>query len=168
MSKDYVTLIFKNGSVFDVVGALDSTRGGRRNGGIIDEVRDHDGTLLSEVVLPLMNVSRRTVLDTLDTTEPSQSQCYITSAGNKGSYAYEKLIETFEQSIINPKSAFVWGCDYHVPVAHGLLDASFIEELKFSSTYKEDSFLREYMSVNKISPMPTLNLFNCWKLLRAA
>lgn len=37
--KDYVTLIFKNGSVFDVVGALDSTRGGRRNGGIIDEVR---------------------------------------------------------------------------------------------------------------------------------
>ena len=31
-SKDYVTIIFKNGSVFDVVGALDSTRGGRRNG----------------------------------------------------------------------------------------------------------------------------------------
>lgn len=39
MSKDYVTLVFKNGSVFDVVGALDSTRGGRRHGGIIDEVR---------------------------------------------------------------------------------------------------------------------------------
>ena len=39
MSKDYVTLVFKNGSIFDVVGALDSTRGGRRNGGIIDEVR---------------------------------------------------------------------------------------------------------------------------------
>ena len=32
MSKDYVTLVFKNGSIFDVVGALDSTRGGRRNG----------------------------------------------------------------------------------------------------------------------------------------
>lgn len=31
-SKDYVTIVFKNGSVFDVVGALDSTRGGRRNG----------------------------------------------------------------------------------------------------------------------------------------
>ena len=39
MSKDYVTLVFKNGSIFDVVGALDSTRGGRRSGGIIDEVR---------------------------------------------------------------------------------------------------------------------------------
>lgn len=39
MSKDYVTLVFKNGSIFDVVGALDSTRGGRRTSGIIDEVR---------------------------------------------------------------------------------------------------------------------------------
>ena len=29
--KDYITLTFKNQSVFDVVGALDSTRGGRRH-----------------------------------------------------------------------------------------------------------------------------------------
>ena len=77
MSKDYVTLVFKNGSVFDVVGALDSTRGGRRHAGIIDEVRDHDGTTLSEVVLPLMNVDRRTVLGELDETEPNQGQCYM-------------------------------------------------------------------------------------------
>ena len=39
IGKDYVTLVFKNGSVFDVVGALDSQRGGRKHGGIIDEVR---------------------------------------------------------------------------------------------------------------------------------
>lgn len=37
--KDYVTLRFRNGSIFDVVGALDTQRGGRRNGGLIDEVR---------------------------------------------------------------------------------------------------------------------------------
>lgn len=37
--KDYVTLKYRNGSQFDVVGALDSTRGGRRHGGLIDEVR---------------------------------------------------------------------------------------------------------------------------------
>ena len=30
--KDYVQLTFRNGSVLDVVGALDSTRGGRRHG----------------------------------------------------------------------------------------------------------------------------------------
>lgn len=45
--------------------------------GIIDEVRDHDGTTLSEVVLPLMNVDRRTVLGELDETEPNQGQYYM-------------------------------------------------------------------------------------------
>ena len=37
--KDYVELFFRNKSKFDVVGALDSTRGGRRHGGLVDEVR---------------------------------------------------------------------------------------------------------------------------------
>ena len=37
--KDYVTLKFRNGSILDVVGAIDSTRGGRRHGGLIDEIR---------------------------------------------------------------------------------------------------------------------------------
>ena len=31
MGRDYVTLVFRNGSIFDVVGALDTTRGGRRH-----------------------------------------------------------------------------------------------------------------------------------------
>lgn len=50
--KDYVTLKFRNGSQFDVVGALDSQRGGRRHGGLIDEVRDHEEAPINEVVLP--------------------------------------------------------------------------------------------------------------------
>lgn len=50
--KDYVTLKYRNGSVFDLVGALDSSRGGRRHGGLIDEARDHDEGPLNEVVLP--------------------------------------------------------------------------------------------------------------------
>lgn len=37
--KDYVTLKFRNGSVFDVVLAGDAARGGRRHGGMIDEIR---------------------------------------------------------------------------------------------------------------------------------
>lgn len=51
-SKDYVTLKFRNGSVLDVVGVTDSTRGGRRHGGLIDEVRDHEEEPINEIVLP--------------------------------------------------------------------------------------------------------------------
>lgn len=50
--KDYVTIKFRNGSQFDVVGALDSQRGGRRHGGLVDEVRDHEEQPINEIVLP--------------------------------------------------------------------------------------------------------------------
>lgn len=115
--------------------------------GLIDEIRDHDGEILNSVVLPLMNVSRRTALGEVNDNEPNQQQLYMTSAGVKSSYAYEKLIDCLEMSIINPKKAFVWGCDYRVPVMHGLLDKQFIQELKMSPTYQEETFAREYLSV---------------------
>ena len=50
--KDYVTIKFRNGSQFDVVGALDSQRGGRSHGGLVDEVRDHEEQPINEIVLP--------------------------------------------------------------------------------------------------------------------
>jgi len=85
--KDYVTLRFRNGSQFDVVGALDSQRGGRRNGGLIDEMRDHDEDALNEIVLPLLNVSRRLPDNTVNEKEPNQQTVFCTSAGNKISFA---------------------------------------------------------------------------------
>ena len=144
---DYVTMKFRNGSIFDVVGALDTTRGGRRHFGLIDEIRDHNGDDLNEIVIPLMNVNRRTRAGLVNPKEPHQAQFYMTSAGQKNTYAYQKLIETLELEIITPKSAFVWGCDYRVPMQAGLLDRNFIKELKMSTTYKEDSFAREYMAL---------------------
>lgn len=145
--KDYVTLKFRNGSQFDVVGALDSQRGGRRHGGLIDEVRDHDETPINEVVLPLMNVSRRLPDNTVNEKEPNQQRIFMTSAGVKTSFAYDLLIDDFIDSIIHPKSTFVFGCDYRVPVLHGLLDKTYINKLKTSSSFKEESFAREYASL---------------------
>lgn len=145
--KDYVTLKFRNGSQFDVVGALDSQRGGRRHGGLIDEIRDHDETALNEIVLPLMNVSRRLPDNTVNELEPNQQVISMTSAGTKTSYAYDRLIDNFENAIIDPKSSFVFGCDYRVPVLHGLLDKTYINKLKMSPSYNEESFAREYMSI---------------------
>lgn len=50
--KDYVTIKFKNGSVFDVVGALESTLGGRRHSGLIDEIKIHDEEAINTIVIP--------------------------------------------------------------------------------------------------------------------
>lgn len=51
-----------------------------------------------------------------------------------------------ELSIINPKKAFIMGCDYTVPQKCGLLPKDFLNELKASPTFNEADFAREYLS----------------------
>lgn len=70
-----------------------------------------------------------------------------TSAGVKTSFAYDLLLDVFEDSIIHPKSSFSFGCDYRVPMMHGLLDKTYINKLRSSPSYNEESFAREYMSI---------------------
>ena len=144
-SPDNIKLTYRNGSVFDVVAALDSQRGGRRTGGLIDEVRDHDPELLNSVVLPLMNVTRRMYNGNINKYEPQPQQLWMSSADSKSSYCYEQLVELLEQEIINPKDTFVFGVDYRVPMMHGLLDKNYINEIKMSSTFNDDTFAREYL-----------------------
>ena len=144
--KDYVSIRFRNGSTFDVVGG-DGARGLRRHGGLLDEVRDADETEIQEVIIPLMNVSRRLPDDTVNPKEPNQQQIICTSAGVKSSYAYERLIDCLENSIIDPQNSFVFGCDYRVPAMHGLIDANYINKLKSSPSYDEQAFAREYLGI---------------------
>lgn len=149
---DYVTLNFRaqngevTGSRFDVVAALDSTRGGRRHQGLIDEVRDGDEDAISKVVLPLIAVKRRLPDNTINPKEPNPQIIYATSAGTKGTFAYEKLISIFQRSIIDPDYAFCLGCDYRVPLLHGLIDRNFVNNLKMDPSYKEETFAAEYLS----------------------
>jgi hypothetical protein len=98
--KDYVSLKFRNGSVFDVVGALESTLGGRRHSGLIDEIKNHDETAINTIVLPLLNVSRRLPDGTTNPKEPNQQVICATSAWQKTSFAYDRLIDNFEMSIM--------------------------------------------------------------------
>ena len=144
-STDNIKLTFRNGSIFDVVAALDSARGGRRVSGLVDEVRDHDADLVNNVIIPLMNVKRRMADGTVNPHEPQPQQIWMSSAASKSSFCYEKIVELFESEIIDPAHTFVWGVDYRVPLMHGLLDQQYINNIKMSSTMKDDSFAREYL-----------------------
>ena len=145
--KDYVTLKFRNGSVFDVVLAGDAARGGRRHGGMIDEIRDGDEEMINSVVIPLVNVSRRLPNNTVNDYEPNQQIIATTSAGSKTSFAYDRLIDTFENAIIDPDHAFMFGCDWRLPAMHGLIDKQYINKLKMSPSYNAESFATEYLSL---------------------
>lgn len=146
-SKNMVEYKFKNGSKLDIVAAQQSSRGKRATGGLMEEVILIDKTLLNEVIIPLMNVDRRLSDGTRDEKEiTNKSQIYVTTAGWKNSFAYEKLIQLLIQMIIEPSEAFVMGGTWRVPVMEKLLKKSFIEELKLDGTYNDSSFSREYES----------------------
>ena len=160
--KDHCKYIFKNGSDFENIAARESSRGRRKQGGLLEECVGLDQQILQEVLIPLMNVSRRCLDGTVQEDEVlNQSQLYITTAGYKGTYAYEKLIQTLVQMITEPDKAFIMGGTYRVPILMGLLPRSFLNDLKRDTTFNEASFEREYEFLY------SLNFVNCGDALRA-
>lgn len=147
MSTDYINLVFRNGSQFDIIGSGQTTRGLRYHGGILEEAAKMDEVELNEVILPLVNISRRDIHGKVLEKEINQSQTYITTAGPRACFAYEKLIDLLILSIIKPQSCFIWGGSYRIPLAHGLLAKEKIDNDRLSPTFKEESFAREYMSI---------------------
>lgn len=146
-SKDMVSYRFKNDSNLDIIAARQSSRGKRKHGGLIEECILVDGTLLNEVIIPTMNVSRRLPDGSYDDREVlNKSQIYVTTAGWKNSFAYEKLITLLIQQIIEPEEAIVLGGSWRIPVMEGLLSKTFIKDLKMDGTYNDASFAREYES----------------------
>lgn len=147
-SKDYTKLVFYNGSRYDVVQMRDSTRGGRRNGGAIEEICDKkfDGDMLNSVVIPLMANDRIAMCGKVDPNEKHKSELYITTASNQQHFAYQKMLEVYNDQL-EGKSAFCLGNSYELPCLFGQLDIDFVEDLKESPTYSITDFMREYESV---------------------
>ena len=146
-SKDFVEYKFKNGSKLDIMAARQSSRGKRATGGLMEECILIDQTLLNEVIIPTMNVDRRLSDGSRRREEViNKSQIYVTTAGWKNSFAYEKLIQILIQQVIEPSEAVVLGGTWRIPVLEELLSKSFIEELKLDGTYNDASFAREYES----------------------
>ena len=145
--KDYVKVLFKNGSYFDNIAARESSRGKRRHGGLIEECVGVDGTILSEVIIPTMNISRMCMDGSTQPDETlNKSQIYVTTAGWKNTYAYDKLIQLLVWQIVNPEKSMILGGTYRVPILMKLLDKNFIKDLKMDGTFNESSFDREYES----------------------
>lgn len=147
-SKDDVRYVFKNNSSIDILAARQSSRGQRRTGGLMEECVLINGDILNEVIIPTTNVDRLLPDGSRHKEENvNKSQIYITTAGWKNSFAYDKLIELLVQSIISPQEVMVIGGTYETPVTEGLLDEDFVDQLKIQGTYNDESFDREYRSI---------------------
>lgn len=155
--KDYTQLIFHNGSQIDVVQVSDASRGGRRNGGAVEEIADSKMTdkkdLLNSAVIPMMANDRLSRYQPknkkesrIDPYEKHKSQWYVTTAGTRQSFAFEKHQEVLAE-MVRGEDAFVLGAGFELACMHGQLSIDFINELKNQPTYNPLSFAREYDSV---------------------
>ena len=145
--KDYCKYVFKSGSYIDNLGASEKSRGKRRHGGLVEECVGVDGTILSEVIIPTMNVSRMCMDGSTHPEEQlNKSQIYVTTAGWKNTFPYDKLIQLLVWQIVKPEKSMVIGGTYRIPVLVKLLDKNFIRDLKMDGTFNESSFDREYES----------------------
>ena len=145
--KDYCKYVFKSGSYIDNLGASEKSRGKRRHGGLVEECVGVDGTILNEVIIPVMNVSRRLPDGTSRDEEVlNKSQIFVTTAGWKNTFAYDKLIQMLVGQITRPDLFCIMGGTWRIPVLMHLLDKNFVRDLKLDGTFNESSFDREYES----------------------
>lgn len=106
-----------------------------------------DDDILREVIIPVMAISRRAKDGTTNEQEPlNKSQIYITTAGYKNTYPYDRLIGFLTRMITQPERCMVLGGTWRTPVAVGLQSKTFITDQKNEGTYNEASFEREYES----------------------
>lgn len=175
-SKDYCIYMFKNGSYFDNLSASEKSRGKRRHGGLLEECITIDGKILNEVLIPIMNVSRPCVNgETVQEETLNKSQIYVTTAGWKGTFSYDKLIHILIGMVTRPGNYFILGGSWRIPVLVKFLDKNFVQELKRDGTYNEASFDREYklncthkillIAGNPLEPrIPKCNNFKDWAI----
>lgn len=147
-SKDKVIYRFKNHSYFDNMAARESSRGQRRHAGLLEECVGIDQKILQEVLIPTMSISRNCADGTKSPADESlnKGQLYITTAGYKGTFAYDKLIQTLVKMIVEPGSAFILGGTYKIPVLVGQYEKSFVQDQRRDDTFNEAAFGREYES----------------------
>lgn len=115
--------------------------------GVLEECVGIDGKILQEVLIPMMSISRRCLDGTKHSDETlNKAQLYITTAGYKNSFPYDKLIQTLVKMVTEPGTAYILGGTYRIPVLLGQYEKTFVQDQRRDETFNEAAFGREYES----------------------
>ena len=145
LTDDDLTLYYFNSSRMDIVQQKSASKGGRRNGVLVEEVAlpETDGDKLDEVVLPLMANPRLEVCGGIDPNEIQNRELYMTTAGTRQSYAFNTL-KTILKEMSMGKSAIAIGAGYEMACDVGQLPLERVLEHK--DRYNPLLFAREFGS----------------------
>ena len=145
-TKDTVSYLFKNGSSLSNCAMSENSRGARFQSLLAEEVAKVDQEKFNEIIMPTLVVSRQ-INGKSDPNEVlNQSAIFVTSAGFKNTFSYDKLIDTLCRMVARPKEAFILGGDWRIPVVEGLQPANFIQNQESDISVDATGFEREYES----------------------
>ena len=147
--KDYVKLVFKNGSTLDTLTVGESSRGLRAQGITLEEIVDErmDAKTINEVIRPMLAQARNVIGHGVDKeNEYSKTEAYVTTASHKQSYCYDKFKALYEE-MEQGKPTIVLGTSYEMGTHFGTLDIDDVNEKLEDPTYSPLSFEREFRSV---------------------
>lgn len=148
-SKDEISIVFKNGSIIKNIAMTQSSRGARAQGVLTEEVATIvDQGKYEEIVSPMLVISRK-INGQVDPQEVlNQNAIYVTSAGYKGTYAYDKLIDCLCHMVADDEfESFIIGGDWKIPVIEGLQPVNFIQNQELGNSMDASGFEREYGSL---------------------
>lgn len=140
--KDYVRLVFKNGSTLDTLTVGESSRGLRAQGISLEEIVDErmDAKTINEVIRPILAQPRMVVGHGVDKeNEYSKTEAYVTTASHRQSYCYDKFASLFGE-MVEGKPTIVLGTSYEMGTEFGTLDIEDVNEKMDDPTYSPLSF----------------------------
>jgi len=142
-----IKVLFKNGSWLRNIATKGSTRGQRSTIVTTEEIIICNADNLQAVVRPLLAIPRRAANGEVNVHENTRRQeVILTTAGYKGSYAYQRLMANLIRMVTEPGKAMVLGGSYRIPIIGGLQDMEYIRTQMTDSNYNPSHFQREYMS----------------------
>lgn len=124
----------------------EASRGLRFQALLVEECAKVDQEKLTEIIMPMLVVSRKVNNKTDPHEVLNQSAVFVTSAGFKSSYSYEKLINTLCMMVARPEEAFIFGGSWKIPVIEGLQPENYIQLQEQDTSMDEEGFAREYLS----------------------
>jgi hypothetical protein len=145
-SKDTASIVFQNGSIIDVLGAVQTSKGLRRNQGSIEESVRINAFTLSDVIVPIFNIPRRTASGDIDKKELHGALNFMTTSGFKGTEEHRRNLQMVDE-MAECKGSFVFGADWQLPVFFGLMTKKFVLDIRNDPTTSPTAFAMNYMSV---------------------
>jgi ribonucleoside-diphosphate reductase alpha chain len=143
--KDTASITLHNGSVIDVLGAVQTSKGLRRNQGSIEESVRMSNYILNDVIIPIFNIPRRTASGDIDKTELHGALNFMSTSGFKGTDEYYRNLKMVDE-MAECKGSFVFGADWLLPVFFGLTTKKFILDIKNDPTTSATAFMMNYES----------------------